>query len=345
MKQQNPFDTENKLRYHHNHLYKIMDGKRPFPINFEIDVTNHCNHKCIFCNVMVFRREENKSLDKELVKRLLRDLKELGTLSINWTGGGEPLVYKHFEEVVKYSTSLGFKNGLMFNGSLMHKYPEDFFIDNFKWIRVSVAGFDAETYKIFHGKDDFELVINNIKKLNKRIKERKSLLSVGIAHLLKKQNISSLNNVLKDDFYKEIDYIQLRQDMCDYDLKWWKDEVGPWKEKLKNAGITMLGAVFDNYSFTPEPQPCLAHFCVGAVTADGKVKFCKNTRGVKEFDMGDLNQMSLKEIWNSEKVLKMEKSVDCVGCLKYVPSCRNMMVNFYIEDLKNPPWSVNHEFL
>ena len=343
----NTFDVKNKLCYHPGHLQKIIDGKRPFPLNVEIDVTNHCNHNCKFCNVAEFLKKERQSLDKDLVIRLLRELKELGTLSINWTGGGEPLIYRHFEEVVTYSKSLGFINGLMTNGSLIHQYPEDFFIDNFKWVRVSMAGLNTETYKITQGKDDFELVLNNIEKLNKRIKERKSPLSLGIALLLTKQNQSSLSNLLENDLYKELDYIQLRQDMFNFDQKWWKDEICPWKEKFENSGIKILGVMYeDNPTLIPKPMQCAAHFCVGTITANGKVKFCKNTRDVEKFDIGDLNQMSLKEIWyNSGTVLELEKTADTVNCQKYTPTCRNMPINYYVDDLKNPPWGINHEFL
>jgi|TARA_B100001964_G_C14259098_1_gene614299 MoaA/NifB/PqqE/SkfB family radical SAM enzyme len=343
----NPYDIRNKLRYHPGHLQKIIDGKRPFPLNVEIDVTNLCNHSCKFCNVADFLEREKQSLSVDLVMRVLGELNELGTISINWTGGGEPLLYKNFEKVVKYSKNLGFVNGLMTNGALMHRYPEDFFIDNFKWVRVSMAGLSAETYKVVQGKNDFEQVLNNIDSLNKRIKEKSSPLSLGIALLVNKENQHCLSNLLENNLYKELDYVQLRQNMFDFDEKWWKDEISPWRKKFESSGLRILGVMYaDNPMLKPKVQECAAHFCVGTITANGKVKFCKNTRDVEKFDIGDLNHMSLKEIWgNSQMNLELERSIDTINCQQYTPTCRNMPINYYVDDLRNPPWSINHEFL
>ena len=47
MKLQN-FDFSKKVLLHPKQISNIKDGKRPFPITVELDLTNHCNHNARF---------------------------------------------------------------------------------------------------------------------------------------------------------------------------------------------------------------------------------------------------------------------------------------------------------
>lgn len=43
------FDFSKKIFYHPEKILDYKNGKRPFPVTVEIDLTNNCNHKCSFC--------------------------------------------------------------------------------------------------------------------------------------------------------------------------------------------------------------------------------------------------------------------------------------------------------
>ena len=42
------FDFTQKVYLHPEHVIKLKNNQRPFPMTIEVDLTNHCNHKCSF---------------------------------------------------------------------------------------------------------------------------------------------------------------------------------------------------------------------------------------------------------------------------------------------------------
>ena len=115
------FDFRQKLMFHPEHLIALRNGKRPFPITCEIDLTNLCNHDCYFCVVKEMREEHKTSLETPVILRAIKQMKSMGMKGISFTGGGEPLVHKDFYSILAYTHDLGIHTGLMTNGALLQK--------------------------------------------------------------------------------------------------------------------------------------------------------------------------------------------------------------------------------
>ena len=43
------FNFNQKVQLQPDQIHQINSNLRPFPITIEIDLTNHCNHRCSFC--------------------------------------------------------------------------------------------------------------------------------------------------------------------------------------------------------------------------------------------------------------------------------------------------------
>ena len=76
----------------------------------KIEVTEQCERMCVHCSSNAVSRNY-LSMKPELVKRMIRESKELGASSIVFTGG-EATLYPHIEEVVSYATEEGLKSKL-----------------------------------------------------------------------------------------------------------------------------------------------------------------------------------------------------------------------------------------
>ncbi len=76
----------------------------------KIEVTEQCNRMCIHCSSEAVR-DNYLSMKPELVKRIVREAKELGAKSIVFTGG-EATLYPYLEEVVGYANEEGLKSKL-----------------------------------------------------------------------------------------------------------------------------------------------------------------------------------------------------------------------------------------
>lgn len=86
----------------------------------QLEVTNACNHRCIFCPNMDSTRKR-KMMDESLARRVMEECAEfLGEdKKICFHMNGEPFLYKKLPDLVKYSKDLGFDYSFVTtNGSL-----------------------------------------------------------------------------------------------------------------------------------------------------------------------------------------------------------------------------------
>ena len=147
-------------------LDNIIKDKDINPINLEINLTNVCNHRCIWCTYG-YLHSNTDTLDKIDVKKVLDDAYKMGVKSITWTGGGEPLVHKDFLELIRYAAKYNFKQGLNTNGVLLTDAIIEELAKKFSYVRFSVDSGSSECTKKCHqtSEKDFEKIVKNIKKL------------------------------------------------------------------------------------------------------------------------------------------------------------------------------------
>lgn len=106
----------------------IMDRKGPFTVL--VAPTNKCNLKCKFCGVS--NRDKDTEIDLTVLKNILD---RLGNVSIQLTGGGEPLMYKNIDALIDLCSKYN-GLGMITNGTLIHRIKDR--IKNFQWLRISI---------------------------------------------------------------------------------------------------------------------------------------------------------------------------------------------------------------
>lgn len=339
------FDFSKKVLLHPEQISKIKNGSRPFPLTIELDLTNHCNHRCSFCVWGEHISVDKSSLEKETIKNCLQDMKDLGTKAITFTGGGEPMIHKNFFEILPFSKSLGFDCGLITNGSAITERNCGLLLKNLNWIRLSMSGGDKESYLAVQGKDHFELVCKNLEMLCKEKKAKKSNLKIGIRMLITKENLHTLIKLTKIIYQLDgVDYMQIAPDHDNEDGgKFWhgesvKTEITKAEILLKEKNIKFVTSGFEILNTSKQnkdkildkPTKCYAHFYQVAIMADGNVAFCKNARFDEKYSVGNINKNTIKEIWNSEKNKKFEGWVRPNNCGL---TCKNIRVNLGAEEI------------
>jgi sulfatase maturation enzyme AslB (radical SAM superfamily) len=90
------------------------------------------------------------------------------------------------------------------------------------------------------------------------------------------------------------------------------------------------------------PERCYAHFFTLSVIADGNVNFCKSRFDVPETNYGNIYDSTIKEIWNSEEVKKLEQDIKPCDCTGF---CRQMHVNYYVDSILNISRRMNTDFI
>ena len=141
------------------------------PIHIRIKPTNACNHNCHYCAY----RNEGLQLGKDMVIRdyipkekmleIIDDLIEMEVKAVTFSGGGEPFCYPYLLETVKRLSQTKIKFASLTNGGLMKGEVAKLFALYGTWVRISIDGWDDESYSKYREvpSGEFSKVLQNIR--------------------------------------------------------------------------------------------------------------------------------------------------------------------------------------
>jgi len=124
--------------------------KRIIPIHIQIQPTNRCNANCPWCSVSKIDRTIEMPVEE--MKNMLNYFAAMGTKSATITGGGEPTIHPHISEIIRHANKVGIECGLVTNGLLWGKEPNDLVKELsplLTWCRYSMVNKDLKNLIIF----------------------------------------------------------------------------------------------------------------------------------------------------------------------------------------------------
>lgn len=287
---------DNKIYYYLDQIEKLNKGEFVAPVSCEIDPSNKCNLKCGFCMFGDWRENHKEDLELDMYISLIGELQQMGTRSITFTGGGEPLMNPNFNIMAKMAKSLGFQIGLVTNGLLLNKIdrPEDFL-----FIRVSLDAHNREDYIKVKGVDAFDTVLENITLALDKNK------TIGLSYVVGPHNNKDLEQAEALACDLGVSYIQIKPSYVNDRGEIFSDFDYPDGRAI----ITKRHTAEDNV-------PCTIAALIGIVGANGDVYYCCQGRGVDRLILGNLKDKTFKELWTERMQLKPNVSL--------CPMCRYM---------------------
>lgn len=339
-------------------LDNIIKDKDINPINLEINLTNVCNHRCIWCTYG-YLHSNTDTLDKIDVKKVLDDAYKMGVKSITWTGGGEPLVHKDFLELIRYAAKYNFKQGLNTNGVLLTDAIIEELAKKFSYVRFSVDSGSSECTKKCHqtSEKDFEKIVKNIKKLCEAKRKYKSNIVIGYSFLIDESNIDDMINATQIAKDAKVDYIQFKPIVNYYKTNsqfssksdiWRKIEDNFEKICLmedENFKIRILSHKFSNIKLQDENfgrkyDRCCGCDLLASIGANGSVDLCCAYKGIEEWSLGNIKNEGFIDIWRGDRRQKVKKNIDIKKC---PPMCKADEINRLVDFIKK--FDANKEFI
>jgi len=125
-----------KLSHHLEHLKKIRDKEICGPIHVSIWPNNSCNLKCSYCCFRKIKRNFTE-LNYEDFCKGVDVLQKYGLKAVEFSGGGEPTLWKDFDNAVRYVNDKKLNLSLVTNGIKLNDISEDV-LGKFNWIRISI---------------------------------------------------------------------------------------------------------------------------------------------------------------------------------------------------------------
>ncbi len=199
----------NLFRYVSNKFKSSILTKRKsltvvYPSGIMIELTNHCNIKCITCaREYAFGEKMDKGyMDFEMYKKIIDEVYPYVD-SIGLTGLGETFLYKHFTEAVDYirSKSKGIIISCSINAHLKNSVEiAQTVINKIDTIQISIDGI-GEVYNAVRKKADYNFFLENVK------------LIVAVA---KNSSTDIMFNmvVLKENYHQMSDMLLLADELC-----------------------------------------------------------------------------------------------------------------------------------
>lgn len=125
-----------KFVHHLDHLKGIVNGDCIAPLHISVWPTIKCQFNCPYC-CCKYDKNKFSELNINEFKDAVDVLVKYGTKALEFSGGGEPLLWKHFCEAVEYVYYQGIKLSLITNGIEIPNIPR-YVLEMFSWIRVSL---------------------------------------------------------------------------------------------------------------------------------------------------------------------------------------------------------------
>lgn len=267
-----------------------------FPFIVDIELTNHCNLKCLFCGQQNMKRKKG-FMTKKIFKKVVDECVEYNTpiRLIRW---GEPFLHPKIIEYCRYIKKKLLlhitTNGLLLNVDNMQALVS-MEVDS---IIFSFQGATKPGYEQMRG-EHYDLLERNIKKLLK------------IRGEAKKPYIQ-ISSTMTNEPQKQINAF----------IKKWSivDAVAIGKTNLSR--IPVCSEVKKQETIKHKYRPCTEIYQKLSVDWDGKISCC-----CSDWDrfmmVGDIKNQTLCEIWNKSNQLKtFRKILDDMGH-SMLPMCKN----------------------
>lgn len=301
MKLQERIDLKKAAR---TELYSL---EPPFPYsNFLVETSNACNHACLFCAHQKMKRKVGK-IDTELLYSILKQAYDLGTREVGFYATGEPFLVKELPDYIRKAKEIGFEYVyLTSNGALATPERIRAVIDaGLDSIKFSINAPEREMYEFIHGKDDFDVVYENLKYLNQYREECGHHYKIFVTGILTK-----FTECMKDKYYEVFDGLA--------------DEI-VFKLVYNQGGYmpeidTLLKCDCDTETY----RRCNLPFDAISVTCEGYLSV-ENADFENMLIVADLNKVSLKDGWYGKKMKEIRKmfledkleGTVCDGCVHH----------------------------
>lgn len=245
----------------------------------QIESTNICNAKCVFCpRDEMHRRQGVMSFD--LFRKITDECAALGITHLRVHNYGEPFLDRHLTEKVRYAKQKGIPEvGMISNGSLItEKIARGMIEAGLDAINISVDAGGKDVFDSTRLGLNYDKVIANVERLVRiraELGKRRPKLILSFV----RQNNSSDEQAFIEHWRQIADKIHIT-------------ELHNWAGTLNHESDV-------NY-------PCYRPWLTFTVLWDGRVSLC-----CADFDghtiLGDLHTSSIQEIWNNEAYRRVRR--------------------------------------
>lgn len=284
--------------------------RKDFPRRFLFEMTSVCNILCSMCPRNDLLRPTMHA-DTDLYLKGVEEINFHGVDGLWLYCLGESLMHPDFRKIIRFLEGKDGIRTIWFstNGHLMNDSNIKFILNSrIIFLNYSLNATSAETYKVVSPNGDFDVVIDNLKRL---IRHKQGLR--GTAPFVRVQMVEQESTVHEiqgflERFYQEVEVISVNM--------------------LEHANLPM-----NKFGLKQDRPREMPGYCSrlrdnrAVITANGAMTLCDfayNTeeRFVGEHYLGNIRDQTIYEIWNSERRRRL-LDLEATHRLKELDLCRD----------------------
>lgn len=300
------------------------------PLYIRLKPTNVCNHNCSYCAYKVKTLQVGRDMVKtdhiplEKMLEIIDDMAEMGVKAVTFSGGGDPFVYPYLGDAVKRLAGTNVKFAALTNGSRLSGEPAEVFSRYGQWLRVSIDGWDDDSYSVYRGtkKGEFTKVMKNME----NFKRMNGGCHLGVSLIVDQFNCSHVYEFINKVKDIGADSIKISPCITSNDgtanNAYHKEIFTFVKSQIEDAITEISGnefEIFDAYhelheKFTKDYNWCPFVQILPVIGADLNVYTCQDKAyNLEEGLMGSIRDIRFKDFWfsNKERFLRVNPSEEC----------------------------------
>jgi len=334
------FQDPHKVFHHLDRVFELARTGDTRPIHMTIGLTNYCNHRCPWCFInwnqagRAAERSGNADGRRQAVnaeRRLIEAVGEaaaMGLKAVTIVGDGEPTLHKRLAEYLEKLAGFGLDIGIFTNMSTDRDDVLAALTRHCFFVRCSIDAARPEHHRLTHGVDDFEKVVENLRRLVSLRGDRPYPI-IGVQYVTNHWNYTDLPYAAA--FYRDlgVDYMTIKPAYKNaLNPSHPENELDPKvvfpfmrQAQLCSTSKFKVYAKFSQFNEVLEYEyndgryykKCLATPISPYLDEDGNVEMCGNLKG-RGFTLGNVFQNSFQEIWSSRQRRDCLSKIDLHAC-------------------------------
>ena len=264
-----------------------------FPIHLDIEATNRCNLKCVFCDKLPYLSPgEFGDMHYKLYRRIIDEGSDKGLPSIKLSYRGEPLLHPRLPEMIAYARNKGILDVYFnTNGMLLTEAKSRALINaGLNRISISVEGTDEEAFE---------------------------QARIGAKFNRIKRNIESLMNLRES---MGVDFPKVRMQTVALPGMGLKEYARYWSAYCdETAAIDYKEAEERNKTLVAPEWACPQLWQRMTIEWDGRIMPCNND-DYRHLSPGNVSDMSIFNFWHGP-VVQNARKLHIQGRSHELPSC------------------------
>lgn len=269
--------------------------KLDFPNRITVELTNDCNVSCTFCNRQKISMDIGY-MEEDLYYNIIDEMAKHLPIKLVPFFRGEPLMHPQIVPFIRYAKQKGIGPIQMASNALLldEKMQDELIESGIDYISFSLDTTDPEIYKCSRLSGNLDISSKNVRFMGLKCKERKKRGLSAPTLQVSTINIEEYKLGQKafiEEWLPYVDVVRIYEQ---------HDEKG----RLVDSQIREKLDVFDGR------KPCRKVFTDMIIYWDGRLALC-NYDWDEQRDIGNINDMTLQEAWDSKEYEKVRNMHLC----------------------------------